>query len=205
MTDFDLDRLGDVWRQQPDPAEMERAAAHRRRGQPPRALGPGRRHRRGAGRVGVVLFLVLSNPQTNTLLVGAAAILVLLSAMSAASGCAGSELRSLDRHHRGDARPVDRAGRGDAEAHHRFTLIGIGPALALARCFSVDRRSRGRSCRCVPGDSWFRPCWVGAWLAIGRCGDRCSLFRRLPGPARTGAAEGHARAYRGRARNSAKP
>ena len=24
MTDFDLDRLGDVWRQQPDPAEMER-------------------------------------------------------------------------------------------------------------------------------------------------------------------------------------
>ena len=24
MSDFDLDRLGDVWRQQPDPAEMER-------------------------------------------------------------------------------------------------------------------------------------------------------------------------------------
>ena len=78
MSDFDLDRLGDVWRQQPDPAEMERAAAHRRsRCAAARALGRDHRHLRGAGRRGVVIFLVLQS-QAQTFVMGSAAILVLL-------------------------------------------------------------------------------------------------------------------------------
>ena len=51
MSDFDLDRLGDVWRQQPDPAEMERlqrtAAAVSRRA---RARADRRYRRGGRGR-----------------------------------------------------------------------------------------------------------------------------------------------------------
>jgi hypothetical protein len=78
MSDFDLDRLGDVWRQQPDPAEMERlqksAAAVARRARITQvtdilvALVV----------AGVVIFFVASNPRPGTVVMGGAAILVLL-------------------------------------------------------------------------------------------------------------------------------
>jgi hypothetical protein len=78
MTDFDLDRLGDVWRQQPDPAEMERlrksAAAVARRARITQvtdivvALVV----------AAVVIYLVASNPRPGTVLMGGAAILILL-------------------------------------------------------------------------------------------------------------------------------
>jgi len=78
MTDFDLDRLGDVWRQQPDPEEMARlqrsAAAVARRA----------RFAQVADIVvalavaGMVVFLVANNPRPGTILMGTAAILVLL-------------------------------------------------------------------------------------------------------------------------------
>lgn len=78
MSEIDLDRLGDVWRAQPDPAETERlqrsAEAVRRR-----------------ARIGqladvwlalvvstVVLILMLSNPTAETGLVGGAAIMLIL-------------------------------------------------------------------------------------------------------------------------------
>ena len=76
--DFDLDRLGDVWRQRPDPKELE---ALRRSAEAVR-----RRARWGqivevvAAVVvsAVVLLLVLSNPRTDTVVVGTGAILILL-------------------------------------------------------------------------------------------------------------------------------
>ncbi|MBX3562366.1 MAG: hypothetical protein KF780_11205 [Sphingomonas sp.] len=78
MTDFDLERLGDMWRQEPDPAEME---ALRRT-----AETVARRARRAQTMdVGlaivvsmVVMTLALSNPEPETLLVGAAAIGLML-------------------------------------------------------------------------------------------------------------------------------
>lgn len=78
MTDFDLDRLGDMWRQDPDPAEM---AALRRT-----ADAVARRARRAqfmdaalAVLVSVVvLILALSNPQMEALLAGGAAIGLML-------------------------------------------------------------------------------------------------------------------------------
>lgn len=78
MTDFDLDRLGDVWRQQPDPAEMQRlqksAAAVARRAR----LAQVTDIVVALAVAGVVIFLVASNPKPGTVLVGSAAILVLL-------------------------------------------------------------------------------------------------------------------------------
>jgi hypothetical protein len=78
MTDLDLERLGDVWRQRPDPKELEELK---------RTAERVRRRARWLQVIdvvaaivvaGVVLFLVLSNPQLETLLVGGGAILVLL-------------------------------------------------------------------------------------------------------------------------------
>ena len=78
MIDFDLDRLGDVWRQRPDPAELEALK---------RSAEIVRRRARWAQLIdivaavvvaAVVLLLVLSNPKVDTLLVGGAAILMLL-------------------------------------------------------------------------------------------------------------------------------
>jgi hypothetical protein len=78
MSEIDLDRLGDVWRAQPEPAEIERL----RRG--------AEAVRRGArfGQVtdfwlalvvsAVVLALIISNPRVETGLVGGATIALLL-------------------------------------------------------------------------------------------------------------------------------
>src|SRR6476619_571627 len=78
MNDFDLDRLGDVWRQQPGPAEMERlqksAAAVARRAR----LAQVTDIAVALAVAGVVIFLVASNPKPGTVLIGSAAILVLL-------------------------------------------------------------------------------------------------------------------------------
>jgi hypothetical protein len=78
MTDFDLDRLGDVWRQQPDAAELERlrrsAAAVARRARFARIFDIG-----GAIAVAAtVIALVASNPTIKTSAMGVAAILILL-------------------------------------------------------------------------------------------------------------------------------
>jgi uncharacterized membrane protein YoaK (UPF0700 family) len=78
MTDFDLERLGDMWRQEPDPAELE---ALRRA-----AETVARRARRdqimdAALAIvvsAVVLVLALSNPQAEALLAGGAAIVLIL-------------------------------------------------------------------------------------------------------------------------------
>jgi len=78
VSDIDLDRLGDVWRAQPDPAEIERlrrsAEAVRRRAR----LGQVADFWLALLVSAVVLVLILSNPTIATGLVGGAAILVML-------------------------------------------------------------------------------------------------------------------------------
>jgi len=78
MSDFDLDRLGDVWRQQPNPAEMARLQRT--------AIAIARRARLSAildicaalAVAAVVIVLVLTNPKVETLVMGSAALFVLL-------------------------------------------------------------------------------------------------------------------------------
>lgn len=95
MNDLDLDRLGDVWRQRPDPQELDElkraAEAVRRRakwGQVVDVVA-------AVAVAGVVLFLVLSNPTIDTLLVGGGAILLLLITQIRSRRLRQQELRSL--------------------------------------------------------------------------------------------------------------
>ncbi|HYI47872.1 MAG TPA: hypothetical protein VEX35_05340 [Allosphingosinicella sp.] len=95
MTDLDLDRLGDVWRQQPDPAELERlrrsAIAVARRARFARIVDIG-----GAIAVGAaVIALVVLNPTIETSLVGAAVLLVLLGSNIRLRNLRQVELKSL--------------------------------------------------------------------------------------------------------------
>jgi len=78
MSDFDLDRLGDLWRAEPDPKEMERLQRS--------AASAARRARWGQlsdylltalVSLGIVA-VVWSNPSLNTSLVGGGAILIML-------------------------------------------------------------------------------------------------------------------------------
>lgn len=95
MSDFDLDRLGDVWRQQPDPAEMEklRLTAERvsRRARWAQTVDVGA----AVAVAGVVIFLAAANPGLDTLVVSVALILVLLWSQRRQRRLRAIELKSL--------------------------------------------------------------------------------------------------------------
>lgn len=95
MTDLDLDRLGDVWRQQPDAAEMKRlqrsAALVSRRARLARVVDIGA----ALGLAAVVILLVLSNPKVGTFLIGGAVLLVLLGSNIRLRNLRQIELKSL--------------------------------------------------------------------------------------------------------------
>jgi membrane protein implicated in regulation of membrane protease activity len=130
MSDFDLDRLGDVWRQQLEPAEMARlqrtAAAVSRRAR----IGQFLDILAGAAVSVVVIFLVWTNPRFETFLLGAAAIIVLLLSnvrlrkirQVELRGLTGSTEDMLDQS-------IDRLE--TTLRYKRFSLIAIGPALAI--------------------------------------------------------------------------
>jgi uncharacterized membrane protein YqjE len=130
MSDFDLERLGDVWRQQLDPAEMERlqqsAAAVSRRARFSQILDI-------VASVAVsvvVIFLVWTNPRLETLLMGGAAILVLLGSNIRLRRIRRVELRSLTGSTEDMlAQSIDRLE--TTLKHKRFSLIAIGPALVI--------------------------------------------------------------------------
>jgi hypothetical protein len=95
LTDLDLEHLGDVWRQQPDPAELERLR---------RTAETVRRRARWSQAVdavaallvaGVVLLLVAGNPELDTMIVGGGAVLVLLAGHIRSRRLREEELRSL--------------------------------------------------------------------------------------------------------------
>ena len=144
MTDLDLERLGDVWRQPPAPAELEElrrsAETVRRRARWAQladlltALAVG----------GLVLLLVLSNPKIDTFLVGSAAILVLLFGQYRQRRLRQDELRALAGS---TQEMLDQSiARVEATAKRaRFQLIGIVPSflLGLGVAALVDLRSGG--------------------------------------------------------------
>lgn len=166
MTDLDLERLGDVWRQQPDPKELEELR---------RAADMVRRRARLAQVVdmiaatvvaGVVIFLVLSNPQFDTLLVGGAAILVLLASNRRNRRLRREELRALTGT---SEQMLDQTiGRIETSLRHsRYTLLGMGPAFFVGWLVAS---SAGRSVGSVAGmlsdDPVFRALWVGVAVAV---------------------------------------
>lgn len=142
MTDFDLDRLGDVWRQQPDPAEVERlqksAAAVARRARLSQVFDIGAAVAVSAA----VIALVVSNPRPNTILMGAAAILVLLFSNIRLRKVRRAELRTLAG---GTEDMLDQSiDRIETTLRYRrFTLIGFGPALIVGALLSAQTERRG--------------------------------------------------------------
>lgn len=127
MTDLDLDRLGDVWRQQPDPAEMERlqrsAALVSRRARLARVVDIGA----ALALVAVVILLVLSNPKVGTFLIGGAALLVLLGSNIRLRNLRQVELKSLSGSTEDMLdQTIERIE--TTLKHHRLSLIIGGPA-----------------------------------------------------------------------------
>lgn len=130
MTEFDLDRLGDVWRQEPDPAEMERlqksAVEVSKRARVAQVLDIG-----GALAVSAaVIYLVAKNPAFGTILAGAAAILVMLFANIRLRKVRQAELRTLNGSTEDMLdQSIDRIE--TTQRYRRASLIGVGPAVII--------------------------------------------------------------------------
>ena len=145
MIDFDLDRLGGVWRQRPDAAELERLK---------RSADAVRRRARWAQRfdvvagvvvAAVVLLLVLSNPKVDTLLVGGAAILAMLGTEVRSRRLRQEELRSLTGSTEQMLdQSIDRTKATIKRS--RFQLLSVAPGLSLGLliAYVVDDRAAGR-------------------------------------------------------------
>ena len=134
MSDFDLDRLGDVWRQQPDAAEMERlqrsAAAVRRRARLSQIVDVVV----AVAVAGVVIVLVLSNPRSEAFVMGAAAILVLLYSNFRLRKLRQVELRILSGSTEDMLdQSIERVEK--TIKHNRFTLIAMGPGIIIGALF----------------------------------------------------------------------
>jgi hypothetical protein len=142
MNDLDLDRLGDVWRQRPDPGELDELK---------RAAEAVRRHAKWSQVVdvvaavavaGVVLFLVLSNPTFDTLLVGGGAILILLITQIRSRRLRQQELRSLT----GSVeqmldQSIERVQATLKRARSGLVILVPGVLLGYFIAFVVERRS----------------------------------------------------------------
>lgn len=166
MTDFDLDRLGDVWRQPPDAAEMERlqrsAATVARRARITQVVDIVA----ALAVSSVVIFLVASNPTAGTFVMGAAAIAVLLG-----SNIRLRKVRRIELGHLtgGTEEMIDQSiNRVETTLrHHRTGLIGIVPAFLVGTL--VAYMAQGRSL--FPElQSWttLRAVWV--LIALGLVG-----------------------------------
>jgi hypothetical protein len=166
MTEIDFDRLGDVWRQQPEPAEMARlqrtAAAVAKRARLAQIVDIGA----AIAVASVVIVLVLSNPSIKTVVMGAAAILVLLYSNVRQRKLRQVELRSLTG---GTEEMLDQSiERIEATLrHNRFTLIGMWPIMLIAILFAatVERQGGSLIASLWGGAYWFRVVWLGAWGA----------------------------------------
>ena len=167
MSDFDLDRLGDVWRLEPNPDELvslqRSASAVQRRA----------RWRRvfdiviAIGVAGVILFLVWQNPKQETVAVGAVAILILLYSQYRQRRQREAELKSLT----GSAQEmIDQAiARIELTVRHHWTsLFGLGPAFLVAWLFAAAADRGGRIFLFAPfrDTPWFRVIWLGSWVTL---------------------------------------
>jgi len=160
MSDLDLERLGEMWRADPEPAEMD---ALRRSAQT-----VARRARWGQAVdyaiallvAGVVVYLALSNPEADTLLVGGAAILVLLGGQIRQRRLREVELRSLT----GTAeemldQSIERLR--TSRRHNRWSLVCLGPAMFVGYGLaSTTGRER------LAADPTVGAIWLGAIIAV---------------------------------------
>jgi hypothetical protein len=134
MTDLDLDRLGDVWRQQPDPAEMERlrrsAAAVSRRARLARVVDVGA----ALALAAAVIALVALNPTVKTSAMGVAAILILLGVNIHQRRLRHVQLKSLTGSTENMLdQSIERIE--TTLGHNRFSLIAAGPVLLVGLIF----------------------------------------------------------------------
>ncbi len=141
MNDFDLERLGEVWREEPSPAEMQRLQ---------RAAVKVSRRARWAQRIEVgaailvaalVLTLVLTNPSVDTALAGGGALLVLLLTQRRQRRLRAVELASLTG---GSEDMIDQlVARTEASMKRNlFGIIAIGPATLVGFLFSYVAENR---------------------------------------------------------------
>ena len=171
MTDFDLDRLGDMWRQEPDPAEM---AALRRT-----AEAVARRARRDqftdAGLAvlvsAIVLVLALTNPNPETLAVGGAAIALMLYSSVRQRHFRKLELKSLT----GSAEDMIDQSIARIEAtvkRTRLGLIGSAPAMMIGIGFGavLDRGSGSGLLARFAAEPWLPSIVALAGIAIVAAG-----------------------------------
>jgi hypothetical protein len=165
MNDFDLDRLGDVWRQQPDAAEMQRlqrsAAVVRRRARFAQIVDVG-----AAAAVSLaVILLVLSNPSMPTMIMGGAAILVLLGSNIHQRKLRQVELRSMTGGT--EEMLVQSIERIETTVrHHRFTLVAMLPVCTITLLFATTvGRQAGSLFGSLRDEAWFPFVWNGGWLA----------------------------------------
>jgi hypothetical protein len=165
MSDFDLDRLGDVWRQQPDPAEMERLQRT--------AIAVARRARIAAildicaalAVALVVIALVLANPKAQTFVMGSAAILVLLGSNLRQRKLRQVELKQLT----GSTEEMLDQSITRVETtlrHHKFTLYGIAPLFVASWIFArIAAPQAGAVLGRLGEIPWFRPTLLAVAIA----------------------------------------
>lgn len=164
MSDFDLDRLGDVWREQPGPAEMERlqksAAAVASRARRAQVVDVAATLLVSA----VVIFLVASNPKPGTFLMGAAAILILLASNVRLRRVRQIELSNLTG---GTEEMLDQSiTRVETTArHHRYGALSIGPGAALGAIVAWVTQGR-QLFPALQAGSPLRVIWVALGVAV---------------------------------------
>ena len=167
MMDFDLDRLGDVWRQQPDPEEMARlqrtAAAVNRRARWGQIVDAGATLTVAA----VVILLVATNPKIDTMVIGASALVILLASHVRQRRLRRVELKSLTGGT--EEMLAQAADRIEATLKRtRYSLFGLAPALLLGLVFM--RAVTDRPVRSFLPDSFDAPTvrllWNGGILLV---------------------------------------
>jgi hypothetical protein len=167
MTDLDLDRLGDVWREQLNPAELERlrrtAAAVSRRARFFQILDV-------VGAVvaaGAVVLVVLLNPATETVALGSAAILLLLVSHVRLRKLRQVELRSLAGSAEDMlAQSIERVE--NKLKYQRFCLFGVVPGLVLGYVVAsaLVTRPAGGVLQLLGNPEAFRPLSIGILIAV---------------------------------------
>jgi hypothetical protein len=170
MSEIDLDRLGDVWRAPPDPAEIEQlrrgAEAVRRRARWGQLVDYGL----AVLVSGVVLILMVSNPSTATGLLGGAAILLMLHSTVRQRQLRRIEVQELS----GPTEEMLNQSIARVEAalkRNKLALFGYLPSLLAGVLFaaSIERTGRTFQIPDIPGVPFLRPAVliIGVAIIIG--------------------------------------
>jgi hypothetical protein len=169
MRDFDLDRLGDLWREEPEPAEIAALQRSARRARGRARLAAGIDAFVAVLLAGAVIAIVAISPQPRTLLLGGAAILVLLMGHIRKRRYREIELQALSTD---SSAMLDQSiARIEARRNRtRLGLLAIGPATLLGILFAgaADEGTSGELFQRIWADPELRRAvFVGAVVALG--------------------------------------